>query len=124
MIILLVMRGFSARLYLTGLRCPKTYSALQRAIPLAARAHRLGGALLLRLELGCKVESHRAALGVGEVAYWPPADALVIALEQLVRMPSPVNPLGVVVEGLELLRSLEECREVKALLRLPDREDI
>jgi len=91
---------------------------------LAARAHKLGGALLLSLGLRCKVESHRTLLGVGEVAYWPPADSLVIAVERLVEMPSPVNPLGAVVRGLALLKKLGECEEVEALLRPSDREDV
>ncbi|MCD6357607.1 MAG: hypothetical protein DRJ67_09295 [Thermoprotei archaeon] len=124
MIVLLTVKDLVARLYFTGFHCPVTYSALRRAMPLTAMAHRLGGILLLRLELRGKAESHRATLGLGEVAYWPPADALVVSLEQLVKMPSPVNPLGVVVEGLELLRSLEECEEARAVLRLPEGEDV
>lgn len=124
MIALLAIERLTARLYLTGFYCPTTYTALQRAMPLTATAHRLGETLMLRLRLGVKVESQRTVLGPGEVAYWPPADSLVIALSRLVVMPSPVNLLGFVFKGLGPLRSLEECREGRASLRLPEGEHV
>ena len=108
----------TAVVYLSGFKCPKTFEALAASTPIKGLAHRVGELLLIRVELEVGLELLQEVLEAGEVAFWPPARSIVIALKSRVRIPSPVNYLGFVLEGLDVLRSISDCEELEALLLL------
>lgn len=113
-----------AIIYVSRLSSPKTRKALTQILPTRAKARVAEGkVMLIELDLRAAPEGHRYALCAGEVAYWPPASALIVALYEGCReMVSPLNYLGYIVEGFEALKSLSGVFEVE--LRLSDREDV
>jgi len=112
-----------ALIYVSKLNSPKTYRALLSTLPLQLRVRSEGGLLVGELNLRVAPEGHRTTLCTGQVAYWTPASALVIALWEGCRsLPSPVNYLGCVVRGLDALRRVEGV--ALAELRAAEGEDV
>lgn len=104
--------------YLAGFWSPRTCQALLRALPLSVPARVERG--LLAVEVGLKVpqEGHRELLCSRELAYWPPADSLVVSTSEICKkFPSSVNYLGFIVKGWEDLASLPPGR-YSAVVRL------
>ncbi len=110
--------GVEAVIYVSGLSPSRTRARLLERLPLRSTARADGALVSVDVDLGVAPEGHRRVLGAGEVAYWPPAPALVIAVE-LVKLASPATPLGFVVEGLDGLRQLRGTYEAE--LRPADR---
>ncbi|MEM2824239.1 MAG: cyclophilin-like family protein [Thermofilaceae archaeon] len=108
MLVSLSLDHVKAVIYVSGLSSPKTRKALIQALPARAKARRvMDGLLIIELNLRVAPEGHRRTLCRGEVAYWPPASSLVVALWRGCReVASPLNYLGFVVEGVEALESL------------------
>lgn len=123
MLVRLSSGGVRALIYVSGLASPKTRWALGRVLPTRAKARVEGGLLFIELDLSVAPEGHRLTLCSGDVAYWPPASALLVTLwEGCKPLASPVNYLGRVVSGLEQIRSLRGAFEVE--LSPTDGEDV
>lgn len=85
-------------------------------MPLSLRAHVDEDVLIAVTGIEVAVESHRTLLCEGELAYWPPAAALVIALRGSTSLGSPVNPLGHLVNMADELRYLKSGETLRITL--------
>lgn len=95
-----------ATIYVRGLAPSKTRKALLEKIPVRTTARVRDETIFIDLDLHLAPEGHRCTFGEGDVAYWPPASALLIILKGCKTLPSPATYLGFVVTGLDELRQL------------------
>lgn len=116
MIVALKVNDLKLRAYLTPYFSPKTFYELVRRLPLSLHAHVNGDVLIAVTGIVVAVESHRTLLCEGELAYWPPAAALVIALRGPTSLGSPVNPLGHLVGAADELRYLRSGEALEITL--------
>jgi hypothetical protein len=99
-------------------RNPKTVNQVLEALPFNATAQRWGDEVYFTTPIRVGEESSQEVVEVGTLAYWPPGRALCLffgptpaSQREEPRAASPVNPVGRVVQGLELLPKVEsECR--------------
>jgi len=92
---------------------PKTAKRILDSLPLTGRAMRWGDEVYFDVGLNIDEENSRVDMEVGEVAFWPPGSAIClffgrtpVSVSDKPRAYSPVNPFGVVVEGLETLKKV------------------
>ncbi|MEM1509438.1 MAG: cyclophilin-like family protein [Thermofilaceae archaeon] len=116
MIIALKINDLKLRVYLTPYFSPKTFSKVVNQLPLNLHAHVYGDTLIAGTGIETAVESHRILLYERELAYWPPAAALVIALRGSTSFGSPVNPLGYIINAAEELRYLKDGESLRIIL--------
>lgn len=90
---------------------PKTAGKILESLPLTGRAMRWGEEVYFDVGLNIAEENSKIELEVGDVAFWPPGSAIClffgrtpVSVSDKPRAYSPVNPFGVVVEGLDVLR--------------------
>lgn len=116
MIVALKINDLKLRVYLTPYFSPRTFSKVVNQLPLKLRAHVHGDMLIAGTEIEAAVESHRFLLYEKELAYWPPATALVIVLRGSTGFGSPVNPLGYILDTAEELRYLKNGESLGIIL--------
>ncbi|MEM0458840.1 MAG: cyclophilin-like fold protein [Thermofilaceae archaeon] len=104
---------------LTG-RNARTAEALLRALPFESRARRWGEEVYFESPVDAGEEDASELVEVGDVAYWPPGRALClffgptpISRPGEIRPASPVNVIGRVVEGLDVLRRVSSGERVR-----------
>jgi len=93
---------------------PKTVRRIMESLPLTGRAMRWGDEVYFEVSLSIEEENSRVDVEVGDVAFWPPGNAICIffgktpvSVSDKPRAYSPVNPFGVVVEGIDILRRVK-----------------
>lgn len=98
---------------------PKTVDAILSNLPLMGRANRWGDEVYFSVGIRVKEENSRVDMEVGEVAYWPPGEALCIffgptpvSVDDKPRTYSPVNPIGFVREDLTVLSGIKGGEKV------------
>lgn len=98
---------------------PKTITEILKNLPRRSRANRWGDEVYFTINVKVEEENSRVVMEVGEVAYWPPGEALCIffgptpvSTTNKPRAYSPVNPIGVVKEGMEVLSKIKGGEEV------------
>ncbi|MEM0226226.1 MAG: cyclophilin-like fold protein [Thermofilaceae archaeon] len=104
---------------LTG-RNARTAEALLRVLPFESRARRWGEEVYFESPVDAGEEDASELVEVGDVAYWPPGRALClffgptpISRPGEIRPASPVNVIGRVVEGLDVLRRVSSGERVR-----------
>ncbi|MCS7385424.1 MAG: cyclophilin-like fold protein [archaeon GB-1867-005] len=102
---------------------PKTIEKLIEALPIESTANRWGDEVYFEVGVEAAEENSRVDMEVGEVAYWPPGNALCIffgptpvSVTEKPRAYSPVNPVGIVEEGIEVLRKVNGGEKVRVEL--------
>ncbi|MCS7364438.1 MAG: cyclophilin-like fold protein [archaeon GB-1867-035] len=107
---------------------PKTIDKIIKNLPRRSRANRWGDEVYFSIGIRVEEENSRVDMEVGEVAYWPPGEALCIffgptpvSITNKPRAYSPVNPIGVVKEGMEILSRIKGGEEV--IVKLVERVD-
>lgn len=97
----------------------KTINEILKNLPKKSRANRWGDEIYFSVGIKVKEENSRVDMEVGEVAYWPPGEALCIffgptpvSITNKPKAYSPVNPIGIVKEGMEILYKIRGGEEV------------
>ena len=93
---------------------------LSEKSPFKSEAERWGDEIYFELPIKLNLSGERREMEVGEVAYWPPGNALCLFFgptpvskgDKPVAY-SPVKPLGRITEGLEDLRKVKDGEEVE-----------
>ena len=93
---------------------PKTVRRIMESLPLTGRAMRWGDEVYFEVSLSIEEENSRVDVEIGDVAFWPPGNAIClffgktpVSVSDKPRAYSPVNPFGVVVEGIDILRRVK-----------------
>jgi hypothetical protein len=80
---------------------PKTVEAIWAALPIQGRANTWGEEIYFAVDIGADRENGQQVVEKGDVAYWPPGDALCIFFGPTpasrgdeIRAASPVNVFG------------------------------
>jgi hypothetical protein len=102
---------------------PRTAEALRQALPFESRARRWGDEVYFETPAVAEEERTSELVNVGDVAYWPPGRALCLFFGPTpisgpgeIRPASPVNVIGRVVEGLDVLRRVVNGEKVRVEL--------
>lgn len=98
---------------------PKTAKRILESLPLTGRAIRWGDEVYFEVGISIEEEKSRVDMEVGEVAFWPPGNAIClffgrtpVSTSDKPKAYSPVNPFGVVVEGIEILKKVKGGEKV------------
>lgn len=101
-------------------RNPKTREAIIKAAPFESTAMLWGDEVYFRTPARVGEEDSQPTVEKGDVAYWPPGNALCLFFGPTpvsgpgeIRPASPVNVIGKVVEGLDVLRRVGEGEKVR-----------
>ncbi|MEM2849993.1 MAG: cyclophilin-like fold protein [Candidatus Bathyarchaeia archaeon] len=102
---------------------PKTTKRILESLPLTGRAMRWGDEVYFEVNINIEEENSRVDMEVGEVAFWPPGNAIClffgrtpVSRSDKPRAYSPVNPFGVVVEGIDILRRVKGGEKVTVVM--------
>lgn len=101
-----------ARGELARISAPLTVETIVRRLPIDGRAHRINGALSIIIGIRRGEEKPVRRVEEGTIAYWPMGDSICIYLESA-STPNPVNRIGRIVEGLELLRGIPSGSRIR-----------
>ncbi|MBS7247652.1 MAG: cyclophilin-like fold protein [Candidatus Jordarchaeales archaeon] len=101
---------------LNRLKAPITVEALLGALPITSNASVWQGKEVY-FPVGIKkgAEKARKEIEVGEIAYWPMGDALCIFYDKI-KPYSEVNPVGIIIKGLELFRQVKQGTKIRVEL--------
>jgi hypothetical protein len=109
----IVLEGVGeARGELVKILAPLTVGALLKRMPLRGRVHPTPGGHSLIVGIRRGAEKAVNSVEAGTIAYWPMGDAVVLYSKDA-RPYSPVNKVGKVMEGLELLELLKSGSRVR-----------
>ena len=104
---------------LTG-KNPRTVEAIVRALPFESTANLWGKEVYFTTPVSVELENPQETVNIGDVAYWPPGNALClffgptpISKPGEIRPASPVNVVGRVVSGLEVLEKVEDGEKIR-----------
>ncbi|MEW4488647.1 cyclophilin-like fold protein [Thalassoglobus sp. JC818] len=108
----------------------ETAQAIAKALPLEAKANWWGDEIYFQTPVACDPEPDaRADFGIGELGYWPPANAFCIFYG-----PTPIsnggkpkmanrgNPIGWLTDGTEKLHKIIKAATVRVVLDQPQEE--
>lgn len=111
------------RVELTG-KNPKTAEAVIRATPFESRVNLWGEEIYFRTPVKVAQEVGSEVVELGDVAYWPPGDALCVFFGLTpvskpgeIRPASPVNVIGKVKGDLERLKRVRQGERVRVEYR-------
>lgn len=104
---------------LTG-KNPRTVEAIVRALPFESTANLWGKEVYFTTPVSVELENPQETVNIGDVAYWPPGNALClffgptpISKPGEIRPASPVNVVGRVVSGLEILEKVKDGEKIR-----------
>lgn len=99
---------------------PKTKEAFVKAAPFESTAHRWGDEIYFSTPVKLGQENAQETVDKGDVAYWPPGNALCIFFGPTpvsrpgeIRPASPVNVFGRVIGDLERLKKVRSGEKVR-----------
>ena len=85
---------------------PRTADSILKRLPVQGRAALYGEEVYFQISVKAPAESSRSSVEVGSVGYWPMGDAICVFFGPT-KPYSPVNPLGKILSGLDLFRSVK-----------------
>ncbi|MBS7637724.1 hypothetical protein KEJ49_02375 [Candidatus Bathyarchaeota archaeon] len=100
-------RGELVRIY-----APLTVETILRRLPIDGRAHRIDGGISIIIEIRRGEEKPVRRVEEGSIAYWPMGGAINVYLTSTTT-PNPVNRIGRVIEGLEVLEGIPSGSRVR-----------
>jgi len=92
-------------------RNPATAKALYQGLPLKGSSHVWQDEVYFPIPLEMDYENPSTSSERGDISYWPPGHAFCIFFGDS-QPASPVNHVGIIFEGLEVFREVEEMDEV------------
>ncbi|MCD6368309.1 MAG: hypothetical protein J7L38_00760 [Thermoproteales archaeon] len=99
---------------------PKTVEAILAATPFESKAMLWGDEVYFTTPARVGEENSQPTVNLGDVAYWPPGNAICLFFGPTpisgpngIRPASPVNVIGKVVEGIDILRKVKDSEKVK-----------
>lgn len=103
-----------------GAANPRTVEAILESTPFESRAMLWGEEVYFKTPARVGEENSQETVQVGDVAYWPPGNAMCLFFGPTpvsrpgeIRPASPVNVIGKVISGLEVLRRVGEGEKVR-----------
>jgi len=98
---------------------PKTRKAILDATPFESRASLWGDEVYFSTPAEVGEEDSQPTVEIGDVAYWPPGNALCLFFGPTpvsrpgeIRPASPVNVIGRIVKGLDVLRKVRSGEKI------------
>jgi hypothetical protein len=98
---------------------PKTAKAIIEALPIKGRGNRWGDEIYFSIGVSIAGENSRQAVEQGDLAYWPPGEALCIffgptpaSIGSEPRAASPVNVFGKILGDSSVFRKVRSGEEV------------
>ena len=102
---------------------PKTIEKLIKILPVTSIANRWGDEIYFDIGIEIEEENSKIDMEIGEVAIWPPGKALClffgptpISSSNKPKAYSPVNPIGMIESGIEILNKVNSGVKVKVEL--------
>jgi hypothetical protein len=105
---------------LAELRNTKTASAIIKALPFEAIAHRWGEEIYFDVPLELELENGKEVLEIGDIAYWPPGKSMCIFFGPTpsskgneIRAYSAVSVFGKVIGDAKIFRNVKEGERIR-----------
>lgn len=102
---------------------PKTYSAILKALPFESEAETWGEEVYFSTPVSASLEKGKRKVEKGDVGYWPPGKALCLffgrtpaSTDDTPIAASPVNIVGKIVRGIELLKNVRDGVKIRVRL--------
>ncbi|MDW8034767.1 MAG: cyclophilin-like fold protein [Nitrososphaerota archaeon] len=102
---------------------PKTYSAIVKALPFESEAETWGEEVYFTTPVSASLENGKRKVEKGDVGYWPPGKALCLffgrtpaSTDDSPVAASPVNVVGKIIGGIELLKKVKDGVKIKVRL--------
>ena len=90
----------------------RTAREIWEALPLSSDFNTWGDEIYFSIPVEAGPENSQEVVGVGDLGYWPPGHAFCIfygltpaSTGDEIRPASPVNPIGRILDGVEVLKS-------------------
>ena len=90
---------------------PRTVDTIIRRLPLEGRSALRRGEVYFQVQLALGLEKPKKVVEMGQLAYWPYADALSVFLVAS-QLQSPVSIVGSVTSGLKLFTELKSGTKI------------
>ncbi len=124
--IVLGVKGIKVRFVMEGVgeaegeldpaKAPLTVDALVKALPVSSAVNVWQGKeVYFTVGIGMGAENAKEDIEVGEIAYWPMGDCLCVFFDY-VKPYSEVNPVGMVVRGLEVFQKVKSGTKIRVEL--------
>lgn len=97
---------------LVRIYAPLTVETIVKRLPIDGRAHRISGGLSIIIGIRRGEEKPVRRVEEGTIAYWPMGDSICIYLTSTAT-PNPVNRIGRVIWGLEVLRGVPSGSRIR-----------
>jgi len=102
---------------------PKTFEALIKSLPIESTVETWGKEVYFEIPVSIERENAKREVSIGDIAYWPDGKCLCIffgptpiSIDENPLAASPVNIVGKVTSGLEILSKVEDGVRVKVKL--------
>jgi len=102
---------------------PETFEALIRSLPIESTVETWGKEVYFEVPVSVGRENAKREVSIGDIAYWPDGRCLCIffgptpiSVDEKPIAASPVNVVGRVISGLDILSRVEDGIRVKVKL--------
>jgi hypothetical protein len=102
---------------------PETFEALIRSLPIESTVETWGKEVYFEVPVSVGRENAKREVSIGDIAYWPDGGCLCIffgptpiSVDEKPIAASPVNVVGRVISGLDILSRVEDGVKVKVKL--------
>jgi hypothetical protein len=108
--------------FIAELTCenPVTAKAVWEKLPIESKANTWGDEIYFTIPVTCNVENPRELVDVGEVAYWPPGEAICfffgptpISRDGEIRPASPVNVFAKLMNNVKILKLVRSGEKIR-----------
>jgi len=102
-------------------KSPKTFELIIKSLPFESTAYRWGDEVYFSTPVSTSEENAVEVVDYGVIAYWPPGSALCLFFGPTpvsrspneIRPYSPVNVLGKIIEGIDILKNVRSGVKVR-----------
>ena len=98
---------------------PKTVEVIRKILPIKTRVATWGDEIYFTINAKAKAENTQSIVEKGDIAYWPPGDALCIffgftpvSTKDEIRPASPVNIVGKVLSDSTIFKNVKNGEEI------------
>ncbi|MGC8993696.1 MAG: cyclophilin-like fold protein [Candidatus Aenigmatarchaeota archaeon] len=103
-------------------RNPKTVKEILKILPVEGEVNRWGDEIYFEIPLSLNEENAQEEVEVGDIAYWPPGNALCIffgktpaSTNDKPKAYSPVNVIGKILGKVEILKKVKDGEKIRIL---------